>query len=635
MEEQKHEMIYEFDDFRLIPSESLLLRDGDPVPMTPKSFATLVHLVERRGHLVEKSELIERIWENSFVEEAAVSRCIWSIRSALGEDSKSQKYIQTVPKRGYRFVAELKEKAATATDWPPEPTPEAAPGGPTSITVNNGTETVGDLADNSNRKRTVIAVASLALLLAVLFGTGYLLYPRKNPLLKGKKQFAVLPLKPIDVANRNENYEVGIADALINRLNSINGFIARPLNATRKYSEIDQDPIDVGREQQVDYVIPLNYQVADGRMRVTAQLINVANGQIEDQYKSESDATKLFELEDMIAASVGDQITKRFAVPSGGPAAKRGTTSEEAYWLYLQGSYLNDRRDGTKAAALFDQAIALDSNYAAAWAGKALAHFTIAGVGRSGNIQEEHQRSSDAIDKALALDSNLPEAHVALCQNKFLYDYDLDSAERECKRALDLDPNSSMAHEVNARYLMERGRFDDAISEIKTSIDLEPTCLYCQRNYGMILVYARRYKEAVVQLNRLVTMDKNYGWTYQWLSLAHEMLGHESDAVEFWAKILDQLDPEAAKQYRDAYQTNGWSGFVHERIARFDHGQQAYYAGATYNAMAGDKDKAFEYLERSLQRREVWLAGLRVDPRLDALRDDPRFDQFVKRVGLR
>ena len=264
-----------------------------------------------------------------------------------------------------------------------------------------------------------------------------------------------MPLKPINTANRDEIYEIGIADSLIHRLSSMKGFIVRPLSATRKYADIEQDPLAAGQEQKVDYVLASNYQLAGGKIRITAQLFNVANGQIEETYKSEKDAANVFAMQDAIAGEVGNILSARFVTTASSSTAKRGTTNEEAYRLFLQGMYLIDKRnpaDARKAAEIFEQAVRLDPNYAPAWAGKAHAHRAVANLGgRSINIHEEYQKSIEAINKALALDENLADAHSALCETKMLYEYDFDGAERECKRAIELDPNSSLAHQIYSR----------------------------------------------------------------------------------------------------------------------------------------------------------------------------------------
>jgi tetratricopeptide (TPR) repeat protein len=420
------------------------------------------------------------------------------------------------------------------------------------------------------------------------------------------------------------------------------GFVVRPLSATRKYADIGQDALAAGREQQVDYVLTSNYQLAGGKIRITAQLFNVASGQIEETYQSkEKDAGDVFAMQDAIAGELGNILSARFGSTSSGATAKRGTTNEEAYRLYLQGTYLYHKRtaaDARKAIEALDQAVSLDPNYALAWAGKAHAHRYAGNLRRDTNTHEEYKKSIEAINKALALDKNLSEAYSALCENKYLYEYDFDGAERECKRAVELDPNSSLAHEIYSRYLMSRGRFDEAISEIKTAIDLEPTSLFNQRNLGLALYYARRYEEAVAQYKRVIAMDEKFASTYNWLVHTLELQGNQSEAFEWFMKLqaLQKADEETVQAFQTAYQTSGWHGVLREQAKRFDEGEAASNSyGARINAQLGNKDKAFEYLEKAYQRREWGLAHLQVDPQLDNLRGDPRFDELIRRVGLK
>ena len=487
-----------------------------------------------------------------------------------------------------------------------------------------------------------LAAFSLAALLVGAIGLGYYFFyaGKRASSAGGKKSIAVLPLKPINTASRDEIYEIGIADSLILKLSSMKGFIVRPLSATRKYADIEQDPLAAGREQQVDYVLASNYQLAGGRIRVTSQLFNVASGQIEETYKSEKDVANVFAMQDAIAVEIGNILSARFATTSSGAVAKRGTTNEEAYRLFLQGMYLVDKRnlaDARKAVENFEQAVNLDPKYAQAWAGRAHAHRAVANFGgRSINIHDEYQKSIEAINKALALDQNLADAHSALCENKMLYEWDFGGAERECKRAIELDPNSSLAHQIYSRYLMGRGRFDEAIAEIKIAIDLEPASLYSHRLYGNNLYNARRYEEAVLQFKRVIAMDPNFGSTYTWLSNALEVQGNHAEAFEWFMKspALQQADEGTIQAFKTAYQTAGWQGILRERAKRFEGGNESYFFGAIYHAQIGDKDKAFEYLEKSYQRREWSMHILKVEPRLDSLRGDPRFDELVKRVEL-
>ena len=676
---------FEFGDFLLDAKEKVLQRDGKPLPVTPKALELLLVLVENHGHLVEKNELMKAVWADSFVEEGNLAFTIRLLRKALDDDAQKPRFIETVPKRGYRFIAEVKcLETAEEKDKPFELIDNSAPLSNDEIfspagnphrhheTSNQSSGAVVALADwrsdaragNSeetptlpelpsdstgkkiagkaevigtpgrNRKLAVLGLVAL-IAAAVVFGSYF--FAGKHTAPGNKKSIAILPFKPINTATRDEIYEIGIADSLIHRLSSMKGFVVRPLSAIRKYADIEQDPIAAGQEQQVDYVLASNYQLVGGKIRVTAQLFNVANGQIEETYKTEKDAGDVFAMQDTVGSEVGNLLLTRFATTSGSPAAKRGTFNEEAYRLYLQGMYLCDKRDladARKAVQVLEQAVRLDPNYALAWAGKAYAHRIIGNYGRSADTHEEYRESIEAINKALALDQNLPEAYSALCDNKMYYEYDFAGAERACKRALELDPNSSLAHQVYSRYLNSRGRADEALSEIKTAMDLEPTSFHNQRNLGVSLYFARRYEEAAAQFKRVIAMDNNYASTYRWLLFALEMQGNESEAFEWFMKSppMQGQDEETVRAFQTAFQTSGWKGVLSKRLKEFEKSDEVYFHGAAHHAQAGNKDKAFEYLEKSYQRRELWMANLQVEPMLDPLRDDPRYHELVKRV---
>jgi serine/threonine protein kinase/Tfp pilus assembly protein PilF len=489
----------------------------------------------------------------------------------------------------------------------------------------------------------VLALTLTALALALPFYR----YRNLTTSLPPEKSIAVLPAKAINSGNRDEIYEIGIADSLILKLSSMKGFVVRPLSVMRKYADVGKEPLAAGREQKADYVLASNYQLEGGKIRITAQLLNVVSGQIEETYKSEKDAADVFAMQDAIASEVGNVLSARFGATPSGRTAKRGTANEEAYRLYLQGMYFYGKRttaDANKAVEVLEQSVRLDPKYAQAWAGLALAYknavtFRAQEPKFSGSkAQEEYQKSLQAINTALALDKNLADAHCALCVHKMAYEYDFDGAERECKRATELDPNSSQAHSAYSRYLNCRGRFDEGIAEIKTAIDLEPASLVNQRDYGVSLYYARRYADAVTQLKRVIAMDEKFDTAYPWLVVALEMQGKYPEAFEWFMKgrARNFQGPHAQKiteAEKAAYQTSGWQGLLLYQLEdKTD--TRPDFQGAVLYAKVGNKDKAFECLEKSYQRREPWMSLLKVEPGLDSVRDDPRFDELVKRVGL-
>ena len=220
-----------------------------------------------------------------------------------------------------------------------------------------------------------------------------------------------------------------------------------------------------------------------------------------------------------------------------------------------------------------------------------------------------------------------------MCWKKFGYEYDFAGAERDCRRAVELGPNSPVAHHTYSSYLASRGRFDEAIAEIKTAIDLDPTSYFNQRIYANVLYFARHYDEAVTQYKRMIEMNEEKPPSYQWLIRTLEAQGNESEAFEWFISslILEKQDDKTIQHFRTVYQRSGWRGVLLEKEQERE-GGDGYFRSAGLHASLGNKDKAFECLERSYQRRGFFIAFLQVEPQLDPLRDDPRYADLVNRV---
>ena len=482
-----------------------------------------------------------------------------------------------------------------------------------------------------------VAVAVVLLVLVATLVYVAIIRNKTVPVTSTNRSIAVLPFVPVDASHRDEIFETGMADVLIQRLSTMHGFTVRSLSATREYQNSTPDPVTAGKEQHVDYVIATSYYLQGGRIRIAADVVNVATGKVEHTYNFEKESADVFSLQDAISNEIGGRLQRQFATDASERPAKRGTTNSEAYRLYLQGMYLannRNRQDAEKAVEILGQAVALDPAYAHAWAGLAYVHRTVSLYTPELTTHETYQKSMAAVNKALSLDANLSEAHSALCENKYLYEWDFAGAEAECKRAIELDGKSAQAHEIYSRFLMGRGRIDEAIFEIETAIDLEPASRFSQRNYGRALFYARRYSEAASQLERVLEMDQTFVGTYSWLTSALALQGDEAKAFEWFRKLLSyrKVDEATVHIFEKAFQKSGWRGVLSEYLKRMDQIGGTLFNRACYNAQIGNKDQAFKDLEEIYRRREIWMTYLRVDPRLDSLRDDPRFVDLLRRV---
>ena len=458
------------------------------------------------------------------------------------------------------------------------------------------------------------------------------------------KSIAVLPVQPLTAENRDSLYEFGIADSLINKLSSAKGLVVRPLSATRQYADIEQDAVAAGREQKVEYVLASNYQIADGKIRVTSQLINVQNGAVEEVFTVEENVANRFAAQDAVTANLGQSILKRLNQEPNDLAIKRYTTNDEAYRLYLQGTALADKRNRTdfdKAIEYFEQAVKLDPNYALAYAGLANAQTAMALEG-GGDSREQYPKAKAAIEKALAIDDNLAEAHSYSGEIKFVFEWDFAGAEREHKRAVELNPNSSAAHRMYALLLSQPlGRFDEAIAEIKIAIDLEPASVLNRKIYGQTLYYARRYDEAVIELKRTIEMNADFSNTYNFLIFLYRAKGDDAEAFEWFVQKQTQIgdQPDEIQSWKTIYAKSGWRGVSERQLeqAKEDekNGKPNYVQLAFHSIELEQRDAAFAYLEKAFGKRRWAMTMLKVEPRFDALRSDARFDDLVRRVGLK
>lgn len=557
---------YEFGSFRIDLAERQLLRDGMHVPITPKVFETLVALVEHSGHLVEKEELMKLVWAEAFVEEANLARNVHILRKALGEGHHEHKYIETVPKRGYRFNGEVRIHVQAAADAP-------------------------------------------------------------------IKTLAVLPFNSLVAENREEALEMGMADTLISRLGNNREIVVRPLSVVRKYGGLEQDAVRAGRALAVDSVLDGSIQRSGEHIRVNVRLVRTADGASLWAGTFDEKFTDIFVVQDAISNKVAAALALQLGGKEHKHLTKRYTENVEAYQCYLKGRFHWNKRapqDLRKAIEHFKQAIALDPNYALAFAGLADAYTLLANAG--GPAHEIMPEARASALKAVSLDDNLAEAHASLGNTIIYYGYDFAEAEREHKRAIELNPNYATARHWYSELLMGLGRHEEALAEIRRALEIDPLSLLLNRQYGASLLFARRYDAAVAQMKKTVELDANFAVGHSTLSVAYRMKGDHAESVEELARFQELVGGErTAALMRESFAEGGWRGFLRAMTGEPRPANLTPYNLATFHAELGEKDKAFAELNKAYQNREAILGLLNVDPRFDSLRDDSRFQDLLRR----
>ena len=668
---------YEFADFRLDVRERTLARrvGGERVALPDKAFDTLCVLVRNAGKLVEKEELLKSVWADAFVEENNLNKSIHAIRRALGE-SEDLKFIETVKKYGFRFTAdvELLNGAPAVADREPATSPGVVREFPHLVTrgdaqsgnavlavaaapdLNEPSEEASVLPKNVLRAVPKTAAAGVVrgrlypaiiavALVAVLTG-GAFVYRYGAPAEAGAAtKLAVLPLKPVVEESRNTAIEFAVAESLILKFGESKNFDVKRLNTVRKFVDPSTDAVEAGRELNVDYVLASNYQIENGRIRVTSQLIRVDSGSVELTSKSEADAASVFGMQDAVANDVGNAVFAKFGRPKGIYASRRGTENEEAYNLYQQAWYLIDKgtaAESAKAAELLDKAVELDPNYAQAWAVRSYAYCQFAHLG-GGEPITIYKKAQPMLERALELDPQNAMAYAI--RGTINRDHHWNSAQAivDLEKSIELDPGIVLTHRILAGVYYRDGKFEQAIEAQRRAVDLHPTSLWDHWFLGTYLAGAGRREEGLAQLDRVLEMGaKTQPFVYNTLWRIYSAHGDEAKAFENFMKArrMNNLGDDVLRGYEDSYKSGGWKAVMRTELNRITSADRpgTYSPTKVYVAQVasqiGERDTAFRYLEEALKYRSIEFSFLKVDPMLADLRKDDRFADLVRRSGI-
>jgi TolB-like protein/Flp pilus assembly protein TadD len=456
-----------------------------------------------------------------------------------------------------------------------------------------------------------------------------------------KHSIAVLPFEDLSQAKSYESLCDGISETLINALTNIEGLWVPARTSAFFFKGKTQDVREIGQKLGVENVLDGSVQAAGDNLRVTARISNTQDGR---QVWSEIYNRKMadiFAIQDDIAKAIVTVLKIKLLGDKGGPLVKNYTENLQAYNLYLQGRYFWKKRtaeDIKKAMDYFNQAVALDPKYTLAYVGLADCYLLLAQYGRS-PIKDVLPKARTAVLKALEIDETLAEAHTSLAMI-MKTDWDWENAEKEFKRAIELNPNYTTAHQWYNILLKNMGRLDEATIEIKQALELDPLSLIINVNLGVLSYLKREYDKAIQQHLKTLELDQNFAQGRLRLGECYRQRGMLKEAItEFQkARTLFGNSPYGLGELGNVYALAGKTDEAIDVLTNLEEllkqGYSVNYDIAYIHFGLGDRDKAFEYLERAYEEKENGMESLKVDPSLDNLRSDPRYKSLIKRMNL-
>jgi len=586
---------YEFESFRLDVIRRLLWRDGNPVPLTPKAFDLMVALVEHHGTVLDKSELMRLLWPNLAVEENNLTVIISSLRKALRESPEEHKYVVTIPKRGYCFVAPVNEV------W-----------GASDGTINGLAENLSESVRDDSRLSGPQA-----------------------------KSIAVLPFRTTN-AGQNEDYlGLGMSDVLITKLGSINQIVVRSTSTVLSQAGGRHDPLAVGRKLGVDLLLEGWVQRVDNRIRVTVQLVDVRDGSSLWSEKFDALFTDIFDVQDLISEQVTRALMLKLSAEERLHLKKRHTESSEAYRAYLRGRYFWNKRlaeDLEKACEHFRLATELDPNYALAYVGLADSYNMLSFF--SGfSPREFHPKAREAVARARELDGELAEADASLALVDMMSDWKWVAAEQEFKSAIQRNPTYTPARQWYAKLLSAQGRHSEALAQIKQAQDLDPLSLIIGAIVAYVYYFARQYDEVIYHGRKNLEMDPHFTLTYWDLGWAYEQKGMFDEAIATFKKAISLCGSgtKIVSELAYTYAVSGRKGDADNELKRLLRLSKKHYVSPYEIAIVyvglGENDEALTWLEKAVEDRAWESITLPVEPKLDCLRSHPRFKDLVRRIA--
>jgi TolB-like protein/DNA-binding winged helix-turn-helix (wHTH) protein len=612
------------------PSLNTVSRNGAPMRLTLKAMEVLVCLAEHAGESVPKEELLQTIWPKTFVTDDVLKGSISELRRVLEDDAKEPRIIQTIPKRGYRLIA------------PIEIVPIERVNGAQGVhSVQHDLETLPITSTNTRKLSAVLVAASLFLLLGA-FDVGGM-----RTRLVGKSgapqihSLAVLPLQSLSSDPTQEYFSDGMTDALITDLAQIGSVKVISRTSSMQYKQTKKSLPEIARELNVDGIVEGTIQRSGDRVRITAQLIRASTDKHLWAKSYERDTRDIFALERDLTEEIAHQVQARLTTPNQTPLPQPRSVDPKVLEAYIQGIYhLNGRGRGAgdeepkKARAYFQQAIDADPTFAPAYIGLAATHNDL-----SQGSSDDLPLMRRAAEKAVALEPTSSDAWSELAETKWA-DWDWYGAEEGYRRALALNPNNATAHDGLGSTLDVMGRLDEGWKEAEVAQELDPN----QDHLADPLYQRGQFDRAIEIRLRIALRDPGNGYNHFALAMNYAQKGMYKEFVEQLRTSATLFGiPDAASRLKHAYDKSGSQGVLRQwakELERLAATRRGYFPGglAQVYATLGEKDRAFHWLEEYRQHHDLALADptiyFKTDPWFAPLRSDPRFTDFLRRVGL-
>jgi TolB-like protein/DNA-binding winged helix-turn-helix (wHTH) protein/tetratricopeptide (TPR) repeat protein len=576
-----------------------LLRDGQPVTLPPKDFETLLVLVDRAGHIVDKEELLEKVWPGVFVEEGNLARHIFNLRQVLGDTADGRNYIETIPKRGYRFVSAVREVAETAT-------PDLG-----AWQTSGQTQTAVPVLPGKKRRLRLWPLAVLVGLAVTAIPVSRYFWQPRNPS-QQKVMLAVLPFKNLSGDAHEDYFADSLTEEMIAQLGQLQptklGVIAR--TSIAHYKDTKETAAQIGRELGVGYLLEGSVRRGGERVRITAQLVQVGEQTHLWAETYERPLTDVLSIQREISEKITHSLSIQL-LPAATNVSASSPVNLESYDKYLLGLHelgQGTRESESRAIQYFQEAIAAAPKDARFYA--ALAEAYAATRTYYSSPAEVMPRAKEAALQALQLDPNLGSAHVLLADVRVFFDWDWPAGEAEYRRALEINPNLPGAQLGYASYLATLGHFDEAISRVQQAYLLDPLALENRNEALWIYYFSGRMPETVEQAQKTIELEPAAGLPYAMLALAYARMGQRTETLRAVESAIRYADsPTVLTTTASALAQVGQSGQAKQVLGRaLEQAKERYvcrFTVATAYADLGEKEKALESLEQGFLQRST------------------------------